>query len=112
MAKGVKFDCGKPKMHLVIGSFSRALIEVGKVATYGAMKYSDDGWITVPDGLCRYTDAMLRHYLAEARGEKVDEETGFPHAAAVAWNALARLDLMLREEGRLSKEKEKQNEKT
>ena len=40
---------------------------------------------------------MLRHLLAEMRGEDVDPDTGLLHAAHTAWNALARLDLMLRE---------------
>ena len=51
----------------------------------------------VPDGVNRYTDALARHLLAEAIGEKVDPESGLYHAAHAAWNALARLDLMLRD---------------
>ena len=93
----IKHDHGKPRMGLVIMGFSRALQEVGKVGTFGADKYTDDGWVNVPDGERRYTNAMLRHLLKEAEGEVDDPEIGLPHAACVAWNALARLDLILRE---------------
>jgi hypothetical protein len=94
---GAKLDQGKVRLGLVMGGFSRALIEVGKVGTFGARKYTDNGWVDVPDGEARYTDAMLRHLLADLGGESVDEESGLLHAAHAAWNALAVLDLKLRE---------------
>ena len=94
----VKHDSGKIRPSLVILSMSRALQAVSEVGTFGAEKYTDDGWREVPDGVRRYTDAMLRHQLAEASGEVNDPESGLPHAAHIAWNALARLDLMLRVE--------------
>lgn len=92
---GAKLDAGKNRMGLVLNGFPHALLAVGEVATYGANKYSDHGWMKVPNGHERYTDAMLRHLLAEASGKRIDDETGLTHAAAVAWNALARLELML-----------------
>lgn len=95
-APGAKLDHGKTRLWLVFSGFANALEEVGKVGTYGAKKYSDNGWRSVPDGEARYTDALLRHLLAEARGEIVDEESGLYHAAHAAWNSLARLELMLR----------------
>jgi hypothetical protein len=96
--QGAKLDAGKNRLSLVLFGFARALEEVGKVGTYGAKKYTDNGWCEVPDGVQRYSDAMLRHVLAEARGEVLDCDTGLRHAAHAAWNALARLDLMIREE--------------
>jgi hypothetical protein len=93
---GVKDDCGKNRMGLVIGYFPRALKEVGKVATFGAKKYTPYGWLSVPNGIERYTDAMHRHLLDEAIGELVDRESDILHAAHAAWNALARLELMIR----------------
>ena len=101
---GAKLDQGKNRLGLVLGGFSRALQQVGKVGTQGANKYSDNGWMEVDDGISRYTDAMLRHYMKEAEGEKFDPELSdmagedIYHAACVAWNALARLDLMLCED--------------
>ena len=97
---GVKLDQGKNLVGLCFKDFARALYQVSKVTTYGATKHTPGGWLTVPDGHARYTDAMLRHFLAECAGRdgstSRDEESGLYHAAQVAWNALARLDLMLR----------------
>ena len=93
---GAKLDAGKNRLGLVLCGFARALQEVGRVGTYGANKYTDNGWMSVPDGERRYTDAMLRHLLREAAGEECDPDTGLHHAAHAAWNALARLDLALR----------------
>lgn len=98
---GAKLDAGKNRLGLVVGGFSRALKAVGEVGTFGAGKYTANGWMSVPNGVERYTDAMYRHLLDEAAGETTDPQTGIAHAAHAAWNALARLDLMLREqEGR------------
>jgi hypothetical protein len=94
---GVKDDNGKNRAGLVVGYFPRALKEVGKVATFGARKYTAYGWLSVPNGIERYTDAMHRHLLDEAIGEAVDRESDILHAAHAAWNALARLELLLRE---------------
>ncbi|MGB0467725.1 MAG: dATP/dGTP diphosphohydrolase domain-containing protein [Pontibacterium sp.] len=93
---GIKHDAGKPRLGLVLGGFAGALTEVGRVGTFGAEKYTDDGWQTVPDGLARYTDAMMRHLLAELGGETHDPESELLHAAHAAWNALARLESMLK----------------
>lgn len=95
---GFKADQGKNRMSLVIGSFARAMLEIGKVGTFGANKYSADGWLHVEDGQTRYKDAMLRHFLADCTGDALDEESGLPHLAHFAWCALAMLDLRLREQ--------------
>jgi len=93
---GAKLDMGKPRVSLVLGGFARALTEVAKVGTYGAKKYTDNGWMEVPNGIERYSDAKMRHQMAEAKGEECDQDTGYLHAAHEAWNALAKLDLMIR----------------
>ena len=95
---GAKLDAGKIRPQLVMFGFARALEKVAAVATFGANKYSDGGWVQVEDGINRYTDAMFRHLLKEGIGEKFDPQTEVYHAAHVAWNALARLDLMIRED--------------
>lgn len=95
--RGAKLDEGKPRVGLVLNGFSRALIEVCKVGTEGAAKYSDNGWKYVPNGINRYTDSLGRHILYEAIGEEVDSDFGLLHAAHTAWNALARLELILLE---------------
>jgi hypothetical protein len=92
---GAKVDAGKPRVDLVLGDFPRALLEVSKVGTFGANKYTESGWETVPNGFKRYSDAMMRHYLYEKTGEMFDSDSELLHAAHFAWNALARLELLL-----------------
>ena len=94
---GMKDDKSKPRLGMVFGGFALALEEVGKVGTFGADKYTDNGWVSVPNGQARYTDAMYRHLMRQADGEALDEESRLLHAAHAAWNALARLELELRE---------------
>jgi len=94
---GAKLDAGKVEPELIQRGFARALLAVAEVGTYGATKYTRDGWQDVPDGVRRYTNAMYRHLSAEHRGEECDPDSGLLHAAHAAWNALARLELMLRE---------------
>lgn len=93
---GAKLDSGKNRLDLVLGDFARALWEVGRVGTYGASKYTDRGWLTVPNGIERYGDALVRHYLQRKRGELNDPESGIDHYAHLAWNALAILEATLR----------------
>ena len=91
-----KDDKAKP-MAGVLLDFSRALQTVVDVGTYGAKKYTRTGWATVPEGSQRYTDAMMRHLLAmDVDPDGLDKETGLPHLAHVAWNALAVLELQAR----------------
>lgn len=94
---GVKYDGGKPRPDLVLGAMARAMLAVAEVAAYGAEKYTAHGWVSVPDGLARYTAAKDRHRLMGAL-EATDCESSLLHAAHEAWNALAVLELMLRAE--------------
>ena len=90
---GAKFDADKPRLGLVLLDFKHALNAVGRIGTFGAAKYSDGGWLYVENGEERYTSAMLRHLFVD---EDYDPESNELHAAHAAWNALARLELMLR----------------
>ena len=93
---GAKDDKAKP-MAGVLLDFSRALQLVADVGTYGAKKYTRQGWCVVPEGSQRYTDALVRHLLAmDVDPDGLDKETGLPHLAHVAWNALAVLELQAR----------------
>ena len=93
---GAKNDKGKADLSLLV-LFGKALSEVGAVGTMGAEKYTRGGWQFVPDGFERYTAAMLRHVFEE-NYSPMDDESGLLHAAHAAWNALARLELLLREQ--------------
>lgn len=94
---GAKDDSVKPRTDLVLGGFSRALWEVSQVGTFGANKYTDNGWMEVPNGIERYLNALLRHYFKYRMGEAYDHESGLLHLSHLAWNALAVLELYRRE---------------
>lgn len=93
---GAKADAGKLRAGLVFGGFSRALAAVAQVGTFGANKYTANGWLTVPNGLERYEDAGERHRLERRQGIERDTESQLLHRAHEAWNALATLELELR----------------
>jgi hypothetical protein len=94
----IKYDGGKPcSFRGAIEYFPRAITAVAEISTFGAQKYAWKGWEGVDDGINRYSDAMVRHMLKEAMGEEVDPDSGLLHAAHLAWGALARLELILRE---------------
>lgn len=95
---GVKYDGGKPAIYRgLIDYFPRAITQVASVSTFGASKYAWKGWQSVEGGIARYSDGMGRHLISEAMGEDIDPDSGLLHASHTAWNALARLELMLRE---------------
>jgi hypothetical protein len=103
---GSKLDHGKsPVFRGFLGYFPRAVMSVADVSNYGATKYSWRGWASVPDGYNRYSDALVRHMAKEGVEGLFDKEImndpKFPakilHASQVAWNALARLELLLEE---------------
>ena len=96
-APGAKLDAGKPRAALVLGHFPRALQAVVDVGTYGAAKYTPNGWRDVQDGEDRYLDAALRHLLEMFAGESADPETGIAHLAHATWNLLAVAELRAKE---------------
>lgn len=96
-APGAKLDGNKIRPELVFRGFANALKAVAEVATYGANKYSEDGWQHVENGGQRYTDALYRHLLEDHLGTRRDDESQLLHLAHAAWNALAILELHLQE---------------
>jgi hypothetical protein len=94
---GAKLDQDKPEMELVINGFPRAVEAIGNLATFGKNKYSREGFLHVDNAINRYTSAMIRHMVAKAKGELIDPETGLTHASAVAWNAMAIVEIELRQ---------------
>ena len=79
-----KHDSEKPRTELLPPT---ALVEVSKVLAHGAEKYEAHNWRQVDDRE-RYTGACLRHLLAHMSGEDVDPDSGLPHLAHLACNAL------------------------
>jgi hypothetical protein len=95
---GVKYDQGKLPIATILSQFPSALEAVTAVGEFGARKYVMGGWKLVPNGLTRYTDAMIRHWIEECKGETVDSDSELLHAAHLAWNALARLEFIIDEQ--------------
>lgn len=94
----IKYDGGKaPVYRGAVAYFPRAIQAVAAVSLFGAIKYAWKGWEGVDDGYNRYSDAMVRHITDEGKGEILAPDSGLLHAAHVAWNALARLELLIRE---------------
>jgi hypothetical protein len=92
-----KDDTGKaPVFRGAISYFPGAIRGVSQVSDFGATKYAWNGWLHVPDGHARYSDAMVRHMMYEAEGEPIDPESGLHHDLHTAWNALARAELRIR----------------
>ena len=60
---------GKPRWELLPLPL---LEQIVNVYTFGAQKYAENSWQDLPDG-----------------GEITDKESGLPHLAHMAWNALA-----------------------
>lgn len=95
-AAGAKMDSGKQRPGLIMDNMARAIAGVVEVGTFGANKYSDGGWLEVPNGIARYRDAQLRHESKRATGELVDKDSGLPHDFHIAWNILAQVELKAR----------------
>ena len=100
---GQKFDGSKRRViQGFINYFPRAIEAVTEVSEYGTVKYNagkfPTTWKEVVGGIVRYTDALGRHLLEEAKGNTHCPESGLMHAKQTAWNAMARLELILIEE--------------
>lgn len=103
-----KADAGKPRYDLLMDGMPHALLDVVKVLSWavqekkdapwpeGGKGYAPHSWQEVPEAKRRYRAALQRHENAIARGEINDPESGLPHRAHVATNALflAELDYL------------------
>ena len=93
---GAKLDAGKPMVDDILSGFPRALMAIAKVGTFGANKYTLNGWQSVDNGVRRYRNAAGRHRLYVQKGEILDNDSGLPHRWHEAWNVLAALELEMR----------------
>lgn len=77
-----------------------ALEEIGKVLTFGAVKYSEGNW-AVGKGFkwSRLFGGLLRHSFAWVRGEDKDPESGLSHLAHAGCMLLFLLAHVLRKHG-------------
>lgn len=81
---GVKDDGTKPRWDLLPWKAVNGLV---KVLTFGAKKYTENGWRTVPNAKERYTAALMRHVYAIQTGETIDPESGLRHIDHIQCNA-------------------------
>ena len=65
-----------------------SLEAVAKVLTFGAKKYTDNGWKEIKNAEQENVAALLRHLSKYLRGEKHDEESGLSHLSHMATRAL------------------------
>ena len=74
----MKYDEGKPKIHLVP---PEAIIEAARVFGFGAEKYGKNNWRQdihkFP--VSRHYSSIQRHLMAYMMGEDNDPESGLPH---------------------------------
>lgn len=102
--EGIKKDEGKLPMAVVLQTqFPRALQAIAENSEFGHRKYKDVdsdylNYQRIDDGFFRYSNAMIRHFFAE-KGDcsGIDKDNELPHIYATAWNALARLELYLKQ---------------
>jgi hypothetical protein len=103
MSETFKKDKDKIMVELVLGDFAPALLEVAKVGTMGAIKYSPHGWkendTEIGEKIERVEDAKGRHRLARQVGIPFDPESKLYHLSHEAWNTLAHLTLYIQEYG-------------
>lgn len=72
---GLKYDDEKLRYDLIP---IEAIEGLAAVFTYGAVKYTPNGWKTVrPKD--RYYAAAMRHLAEMRKGEWLDPESGLPH---------------------------------
>lgn len=80
-----KYDSAKTRYDL----FPPECLEaISKILTFGAEKYGSNNWQNLEDFESRYYAALERHIQAWRMGENVDPESGHPHLAHVACNAV------------------------
>lgn len=90
---GAKLDQGKQIAGEIILAFPRAISALIEIATFGAAKYSRQGFLAVPDAERRYLDALMRHLLKYGKGEALDPDSGLHHLHHALWNMAAIVEI-------------------
>jgi len=83
----LRFDEGKVRLDLIPAEI---LVELGRVYTAGAKKYTDNNW-KKGMSFSRCLGALKRHLAKWELGKTYDDETGCHELAHVMWNAAALL---------------------
>lgn len=85
-AQAARHNAGKPQLSYLL-TFSEALDAVAEVSMSGANVYGRGNYLQGAP-LTEHVDSLLRHLKAFYRGEDLDPNSGHPHVAHMAWNAL------------------------
>lgn len=91
----------KPRLfNTIFKQFPRAIKAVAERSEIGHIKYAEidqewEGFLVTP--LEQYRDALVRHLMCDG-----EEETELDHLKAVAWNAIAILEIKLRENEKIT----------
>lgn len=104
---GIKYDGDKLRLAEMLIDFAPEIQELCKVWTFGANKYSKSNWKLVENGYERYSNALIRHLIAEDECY-YDDESRLLHAAHIAFNALARMHFILEGKVELKYPKDKE----
>lgn len=95
--KPIDAKTGNGKLDWTLLPYS-ALEETVKVLDFGGKKYPRDSWKAKSGNyLQRYQAAAMRHLVEIIKGNNIDPESGLPHAAHLACNALFLTDFELGE---------------
>lgn len=95
MGKAKRDDSGKsPVVSGCFNYFPRALLAVGEVSQFGAIKYNvsleEKNWLGLSED--RLINSLGRHILKLKIDGDIDPDSGLMHKAHIAWNALAVLE--------------------
>lgn len=96
-----RLNAGKPPLHLLPPD---ALVMVARVLEFGAEKYQSRGWERGELSWADCCRAMLAHTWRVLGGQWLDPESGCPHVAHIACNALFVCAMAARGIGRLDVE--------
>ncbi len=96
-----RHNAGKPPLHLLPLD---GLVLVAWVLAFGSEKYSPRGWEqAAAEGVFSWADcvrACLSHLSKLMAGQRIDPESGLPHVAHLACNALFLCSMLARGNGR------------
>lgn len=101
--KGVKTDSSKVDISVLFKQFPRALTAVAEASAYGHNKYRETdkdmlNFTRVDNAESRYRGALMRHERDRYTDGYLDSESNLPHIYHKAWNALAELEMHLKDQ--------------
>lgn len=81
---GKKYDNGKAEWNLLYYPFLESVIRVMKL---GKGRYGFENW-KKPFDKTRLRNALMRHAVADMKGEYIDKDSGEPHISHIVCNAM------------------------